>query len=164
MVCCLQRDLPVGTHRSIRRSDEPGRHHLPNGGVEDTSPTIWPGRRDKNADEGIERIRYDLEGNIVETRSPTSTVYRFRHDAEGNLIEAEDERRTMRLGHARRRIVWQEDAGARTSFEWDTEGRLVGVVNERGDRFSIEVDELAAPARDRFDDASEVTSATPPAA
>ncbi len=94
----------------------------------------------RNAVQGATHIEYDLEGRIVATQNPAGANQRLAYDAEGDLLEAFDETKRLRLVHAGGRIVRREEATAATTFEWDTEGRLVAVVNEMGERYVIGLD------------------------
>lgn len=100
----------------------------------------------RNALGGATSMVYDREGRIVETQNPATATQRLAYDAEGNLLEVTDGRKSMRLTHVGRRIVRRQDGSATADFEWDTEGRLVGVVNQNGERFGVELD-VAGRAR-----------------
>jgi RHS repeat-associated protein len=87
---------------------------------------------------GVTRFRYDPEGRPVETYTLSAVLQRVAYDAEGNVVEVLDPTRHVRYGygHFHRREL-QEEAGARLAYEYDTEGRTVGVVNEAGERYGF---------------------------
>ena len=84
------------------------------------------------------RFFYDAEGRRVETQTAAGVVEQLAYDAEGNVVEARNATRHARLGYAGfHRLAWREEGGARVAYEYDTEGRLVGVTNEAGERFGF---------------------------
>lgn len=116
---------------------------LPGGGLERrTSDSLGRIAGIVDARGGVTRADYDAEGRLRTLEDPTGWARRLSYDAEGNLTEVEDAVRRLRIRHASRRIVEREEAGARTRFEWDTEGRLRAVTNEAGERFTIVLDAL----------------------
>ncbi len=90
---------------------------------------------------GIVQLRRDLEGRVLAVRAPTGLIQELRWDAEGNLLEARDATRHVRLryGHFHR-VIEREEGGASLRFEYDSEDRLVGVVNAAGERYALERD------------------------
>ncbi|MBX3271056.1 MAG: RHS domain-containing protein [Sandaracinaceae bacterium] len=90
---------------------------------------------------GRARMRYDAEGRLVEHVGPLGLPRKYAYDAEGNLLESRDATRHVALGYAHfHRVAWREEAGERLAFEYDTEDRLVAVVNEHGERYRFELD------------------------
>lgn len=91
---------------------------------------------------GATQIRYNSEGCMVEMHNPATAIQHLAYDAESNLIEIRDGTRHLRFAHARHRIIRREEAGVPCQYEWDTEGRLVAVINERGERYRVVLDML----------------------
>ncbi|MFV8756503.1 DUF6531 domain-containing protein [Nannocystaceae bacterium ST9] len=115
---------------------------LPNGARLDHQPDAL-GRAVlvRNPLGGETRFHYDTEGRIVRKRSPTLVEQDVVHDPEGNVLEVADSTRRIRLGYGHfHRVVWREEAGTYRQFEYDTEDRLLGVVNEAGERYGFVLD------------------------
>jgi RHS repeat-associated protein len=90
---------------------------------------------------GETRIRYDAEGRIVWSQSPIMVQQTVAYDPEGNVLEIVDATRRVRLGYGHfHRVIWRGEAGTWLQFEYDTEDRLVGVVNEAGERHCFGLD------------------------
>ncbi|WP_437782823.1 DUF6531 domain-containing protein [Sorangium sp. So ce1097] len=97
--------------------------------------------RVEDAGGGSTHARYDAMGRLVRVEAPSGEVEEYVYDAEGALLEARSARRQARFRYAGlRRVVEREEAGARLRFEYDTEERLVGIVNEAGERCSFQLD------------------------
>lgn len=87
---------------------------------------------------GVLRSSYDAEGRLVATQTVTSVIQRLSYDAEGNIVEEQDGTKRVRHGYGNfHRRLWREEAGARLAYEYDTEARLIGVVNEAGKRYAF---------------------------
>jgi RHS repeat-associated protein len=138
-----ERQEPTGSRILFAYNEQNDRvsTRLPNGGV-------WMYATDnlgrvvqiRNALGGITRMQYDSEGHVLEMENPATAIQHLAYDAEGNVTEVRDQTRSLKLTHARRRIVRREEAGASSEFEWNTEGRLIAVVNERRERYSVVLD------------------------
>jgi RHS repeat-associated protein len=124
----------------------------------------------------VERCRYDLFGNVVQTTGATGAIEGFEYDArdrlvrhtlpdgtsvtytydgEGNLLSETDALgRTTRYAYDGYTLLTErsDPAGARVRYEADAEDRLVALVNERGERTVIEYDALGRPTRSVYFD------------
>jgi RHS repeat-associated protein len=123
---------------------------LPNGG---RTKYEWDelGRvvKTKNAREGTARFQYDAEGRLLESYSMVETLQQHAYDAEGNLLEARRQGRHVRLGYDHyHRPAWREEDGTTVRFEYDTEDRLLAVVNEAGERHTITRDAMGRVSRE----------------
>jgi RHS repeat-associated protein len=95
----------------------------------------------RNPRGGDTRVHYDAEGRVVSTQSPTSAQRAVTHDPEGNVLEVTTPTRRVRFGYGHfHRVIWREEAGTRLAFEYDTEDRLLAVVNEAGERYRFDLD------------------------
>jgi RHS repeat-associated protein len=97
--------------------------------------------RMKDARGAIARFRYDALGHLLRVESPTGVMQELAYDAHGNLLEARDATRHVRLryGHFHK-VLAREEAGATLRFDYDTEGRLTGVLNEAGEACTLTLD------------------------
>ncbi|NPC72041.1 MULTISPECIES: DUF6531 domain-containing protein [Corallococcus] len=118
--------------------------HLPTGAVQHyQADNLGRLVRVKNVREGVLRYRHDTEGRVVEAQSATTVTLRMVYDAEGNLVEVKDTTRHVRMGYGHyHRVVWRDEGDTRQSFEYDTEGRLSGMVNEAGERYAFILDAM----------------------
>jgi RHS repeat-associated protein len=84
------------------------------------------------------------------------TLQQHAYDPEGNLLEARDPNRHVKLGYEHfHRVAWREEDGTRLRFEYDTEDRVVALINEAGERYEIEHDPLGRRTREHgFDGAT----------
>ncbi len=91
--------------------------------------------------EGVSRMEYDAEGRVVRSWSASGVAHRIAYDPEGNVIEAEDATRHVRLAYGHfHRVTSREEGGTELRFEYDTEDRVVGIVNQAGERYGFELD------------------------
>ncbi|WNG32067.1 hypothetical protein F0U62_45180 [Cystobacter fuscus] len=92
----------------------------------------------RRSDGSIWHIQYDLRDRPVRIEEPDGEVLLFTHDAEGNLLEEQTASSRRRYTHTG--FHWLasiEDAGALVRAEYDTEGRLTTLVNERGEAYRL---------------------------
>ncbi len=109
---------------------------------------------------GGERLRYDAEDRLVEHTAAIGSTRSHRYDAEGNLLESVDAHRRIRLGYTHfHKVAWREEAEQRLSFEYDSEDRLVGVVNPAGERYGLELDRVGRVAAEVGFDGGRTTHA-----
>lgn len=86
----------------------------------------------------VQKRVYDGLGRIVRVQEPDGNVRDVAYDAMGNVLRARDRARDISLtycqmGKVASRTHTRVAGGAATvRYRWDTEGQLVGVVNERG--------------------------------
>jgi YD repeat-containing protein len=82
--------------------------------------------------------RYDAKSRLTDVRLPSGATIRCAYDAEDNLIRYVDENGAetrleyFGLGEIKRRI--QPD-GYAVEYHYDTEERLIGVTNQRGETY-----------------------------
>jgi RHS repeat-associated protein len=89
----------------------------------------------------VQRRVVDAQGRIVRVAEPDGNVRVFEHDAEGNLLRARDRLREYRftvfgIGRVASRTI----GGTTVRLEYDTEQRLVAVVNEKGHAHRLDRD------------------------
>lgn len=98
-----------------------------------------------------ERV-YDGAGRIVRVQEPDGNVRDLAYDAMGNVLRARDKARDVtftycQMGKVASRTHTRVAGGSATvQYRWDTEGQLVGVVNERGLEHRFELDVLGEVA------------------
>ncbi len=108
--------------------------------------------RRRDALGGEAHVHRDACGRPVAVRRPDGSVVRMRYDAEGNVTDHLDA-----LGNLTRyrytgmsRLVERMDAaGGVVKYLYDVEESLVGVVNEAGERYAIEVDKAGRVVKER---------------
>jgi RHS repeat-associated protein len=89
----------------------------------------------------VQRREHDLTGRIVRLIEPDGNVRDFSRDAEGNVVRARD--RHYEVSFAYRGLnclVERTQAGTTVRFEYDTEERLVGIVNQAGRAYRFRLD------------------------
>lgn len=88
----------------------------------------------------IRAIR-DLEGQVVELQYTGGGARRIWYTAGGDVARVTEPGRTETYGYTNfHRLAWREEAGERTSFEYDTEGNLVTLTNARAEQYRFERD------------------------
>jgi RHS repeat-associated protein len=86
---------------------------------------------------GTRQYTYDAEGRLLRVDASVGASVEARYDAEGYAIEhLEDGRRVQLERGCFHRITARTASGVTTRYAYDTEARLVGIVNENGDRYS----------------------------
>ncbi len=91
---------------------------------------------------------YDALGRIVRVTEPDGNVRDLAYDPMGNVLRARDRARDVtftycQMGKVASRTHTRVAGGAATvRYRWDTEGQLVGVINERGLEHRFELDAL----------------------
>jgi RHS repeat-associated protein len=91
-----------------------------------------------HASGGVTRLTHDLEDRIVIALNATGDEQRLVYDPEGHVLEVRDGVREVKLAYTGfQRLALREEAGVQQRYEYDTEGRLMVVVNEAGERFSV---------------------------
>jgi len=81
----------------------------------------------------VQRRQYDAMGRLVHVTAPDGNVRELAWDGEGNLVRARDRLRDVALTHFGLGQVASRTVGGKTvKYEYDTEGQLVAVINERG--------------------------------
>lgn len=91
----------------------------------------------------VRRFRYTILGDLEAVLDPVDLLTEYRYDAEGNLTEARTPNRHVRLTYGGlHNVVARESSESRLGFEYDTENRLVAVINELGERHVLTLDAL----------------------
>jgi RHS repeat-associated protein len=89
----------------------------------------------------VQRRTYDGLGRVVRVDEPDGNVRVLERDGEGNVVRAQDRLRDVRLSYGGMSwLVARRDGGLTVQYRYDTEGQLVGVVNERGLEHRFELD------------------------
>lgn len=93
------------------------------------------------------KFRYSPHGDVVGVLDARGSRREYVYDGERNLLESRDDAGSIRLTYGGfHRVVTREIAGSRINLEYDTEDRLVCVVNEAGERYRYELDALGRVA------------------
>lgn len=101
-----------------------------------------------DANGNVEKRVYDGLGRIVRVQEPDGNVRDVAYDAMGNVVRARDRARDVtftycQLGKVASRTHTRVAGGSATvQYRWNTEGQLVGVLNERGLEHRFELDVL----------------------
>ncbi|MEX1366579.1 MAG: DUF6531 domain-containing protein [Nannocystaceae bacterium] len=87
------------------------------------------------------RLAYDAAGRTVRVQEPDGNVRQLEYDGEGNVVRARDRLRSIELtyqglGKPTSRTI----AGITTRYEYDTEERLVALVDGKGQAYRFELD------------------------
>jgi RHS repeat-associated protein len=89
----------------------------------------------------VQRRTYDALGRVVRVDEPDGNVRMLAYDGEGNVVRAADRLRDVRMTYEGRGWLASRTIGGTTArFQHDTEGQLVGVVNEKGHAYRFELD------------------------
>ena len=107
-------------------------------------------RTDPNGN--VQKRVYDALGRIVRVQEPDGNVRDLAYDPMGNVLRARDRARDVtftycQMGKVASRTHTRVAGGAATvRYRWDSEGQLVGVINERGLEHRFERDVLGEVA------------------
>ena len=83
---------------------------------------------------------YDLLGRIIALEEPDGNVRIFSYDGGGNVVHVKDAHRDVRFVYAGLdRLVSRSEAETTVGFEYDTEERLVAIVNEHGKVYAFKL-------------------------
>jgi RHS repeat-associated protein len=97
----------------------------------------------------LQRRRHDLEDNLLEVTQPDGDVLRFEYDAEDNLVVVTDRWRRRELHHHGFHWLCAEVEGElATRLHHDSEGRVVAIENEHGERHELAYDPCGAIVRE----------------
>ena len=135
---------PDGRSTTFHYDDEKNlaRVGLPNGG-EQTYRYNGLGAlvKRRNADGVTTTLRYDSEGRLIASETPLGLVQAVEYNAEGKALRARRPNRDVVFEYEHlHRLSAVHDAGACIRYEYDTEDRLVAVVNEHGERYEYSLD------------------------
>lgn len=109
------------------------------------------GRRleERRPDGSFVRYEWDARDRVVAILYPSGDVVRYRYDGAGNPVTISDSRRAWHLtfnGLGEARDVTHPD-GTTTHYRYDREGRLVEVVNEKGEVLRRDLDPEGQPLK-----------------
>ncbi len=91
----------------------------------------------------VQRRQYDELGRLVRVDEPDGNVRHLEYDAEGHVVRLSDSRRRVILTYqGMGKVASRTIAGTTVGFEYDTEERLVAVINEKGHACRFERDGL----------------------
>ncbi|MEM6991432.1 MAG: DUF6531 domain-containing protein [Myxococcota bacterium] len=106
----------------------------------------------------VQRRSYDGEGRVVRVDEPDGNIRELGYDGEGNIVRCRDRLRDVELSYWGLGLLASRTSGGHTvRRQYDTEGRLLAVVNERGLRHEFERDEQGQIVVERAYDGSERT-------
>ncbi|MCY1013388.1 DUF6531 domain-containing protein [Nannocystis pusilla] len=89
----------------------------------------------------IERRRYDLIGRIVAVELPDADRRVLDYDPEGNILRMRDQHREVRMTYVGMgRLATRTEAGTTIRYTYDTEERLLSIINEAGAVYRFELD------------------------
>lgn len=84
---------------------------------------------------------FDPVGNVIQVQEPDGNVRHLAYDAEGNVVHAKDMHYEVRFEYqGMSRLKARHQAGTSVKFEYDTEERLIGILNEHGLAYRFELD------------------------
>ncbi|MCH9681444.1 MAG: RHS domain-containing protein [Deltaproteobacteria bacterium] len=87
-------------------------------------------------------LRYDAEGRLVQTREFDGTVIEREYSPEGKLVRTHDGKREVHLSYCGMgRLTRRTEAGTSVAFRYDSEEKLLAIVNEAERAFALEYDE-----------------------
>jgi RHS repeat-associated protein len=91
----------------------------------------------------VQLRRYNSQGWVTEIKEPDGNVRAFEYDPMGNIVHIKDRHRDVRFTYqGRGRLASRSETGITLRFEYDTEGRLISVINESDQVYRFELDEL----------------------
>lgn len=135
----------AGGGTAIRTYDRAG--NLIELGTPDGRTTRWAydvlGRPTERVgpDGARQRRWFDLLGRVVRVEEADGTVRAYEHDADGRIVRAREPDREISFSYTRLgRLATQEESGFRVACEYDLEGQLVAVTNERGLTYRFDLD------------------------
>lgn len=85
-----------------------------------------------------EAYLYDVLGRVTWVRQPDNNIITIGYDAYDQVTELKDRHHHVRMDYnAAGSLQMRETAGEKTFFRYDTENRLVSVINERGEQYAF---------------------------
>jgi len=85
--------------------------------------------------------RFDAVGNVVRVLEPDGNARELAYDGEGNVVHAKDMHYDVRFEYqGMSRLKVRHQAGTAVNFLYDTEERLIGILNEHGEAYRFELD------------------------
>lgn len=84
---------------------------------------------------------YDRHGRALSYQDHAGAAWTFERDPEGNLIRRTGIDSQVTYGYwGKGRVAWRETGGLRSSYQFDTEGFVVGHLNDAGELTRFEYD------------------------
>src|SRR5690606_15452579 len=83
-------------------------------------------------------IKYDLTGKVTHTKDKDSRIRHFTHDPEGNLTRVNEENLCIQYSYTGlNRLKTKSENGECIHYRYNTEEKLISVINDDGDEYSI---------------------------
>jgi RHS repeat-associated protein len=101
------------------------------------------GRNVQNTDPKGNSIsrKLDLLGRVVESYEPDGNTRTFKYDGEDNVIHAKDQQHEVYFGYrGMNKLAYRSEGNTRVEFQYDTEDRLTGIINENRHIYSFVLD------------------------
>lgn len=105
--------------------------------------------RIEDARGNVAEREFDLRGRVIQVREFGGRLCRFAYDGEGNCVwESEGgAESSYRYAGLNRLVSWSHGRG-QVQYAYDTEGRLVRIVNEAGHSYEFELDAAGQVVRE----------------
>lgn len=89
----------------------------------------------------VNRRTYDLLGRVVRVETPNGNVRTLRYDPEGNVLAIADDKNAVQFTYrGMGKVETRTQGGTTISFGYDTEERLISIINEHGDVYRFALD------------------------
>lgn len=96
----------------------------------------------KDPQKGEESYLYDALGRLSDVRQPDGNIVELSYDAYDHPLSISDRNNVLRMTYTPLgRLHTRERNGEKTAFLYDTESRLVKVINERGEEHAFTHDQ-----------------------
>jgi len=134
---------PMGGRTLIgyNKNKEPDQITLPN-----NASTRWQydrlGRSKATIDPkgNTQRRTFDLLGQVTKVQQPDGNILKLKYDIQGNVIHAKDKQRDIRFEYGGlSNLIARIENDTRVEFKYDTESRLVSIVNEHGSVYKFDL-------------------------
>lgn len=89
----------------------------------------------------VQRKKYNYFGQVLKVWERDGNIREFEYDGQGNVTQVKDKHYDVKFEYAQ--INWlkaRTEAGTRVEFKYDTEGNLLGIINEHGYAYRYELD------------------------
>ncbi|MEM6991891.1 MAG: DUF6531 domain-containing protein [Myxococcota bacterium] len=98
---------------------------------------------------GVRRMRRDAEGRVTEVAEPDGAQTKIGYDAEGRMVSCRDAYgETLYRYCGRGRLASRTRGGHTVQYEYDTEGRLVALIDATGGKYELKLDECGRVAEE----------------
>jgi RHS repeat-associated protein len=86
---------------------------------------------------------YDLLNRVTKVKSPDGNLRVFEYDAADNVIRAKDQHQDIRFEYeGMSKMVRQKLDKSELRFFYDTEGNLTSLLNEKGEKYAYQLDNV----------------------